>query len=156
MKFKDTEYGDLTGQYFKGDLYVSDMGLTSLEGAPKTVTGIFSCKNNNLTSLKHCPSMIGGNFDCSNNQLTTLEGSPRSVGTFFNCSNNQLVSLKGISLTVRSKFDFSNNPNKHLDEELKVRKRNQKLSDDEIKEKMMKKGYVEHYASEEVKDMFMF
>jgi len=39
---------------------------------------------------------------------------------------------------------------------MKNKKRNPKLSDDEIKEKMMKKGYVEHHTSEETKDMFLF
>ncbi len=33
MKFKDTQlYGDLTGQNYKGDIDVSNMKLTSIEG----------------------------------------------------------------------------------------------------------------------------
>jgi len=32
MKFKDTKYGDLTGQTY--DINISDMELTTLEGAP--------------------------------------------------------------------------------------------------------------------------
>jgi len=34
MKFKDTKYGDLNGQDYKGDISVTGMNLTSLEGAP--------------------------------------------------------------------------------------------------------------------------
>jgi len=45
MKFKDTKYGDLTGQTYKGNIDVKRMNLTSLEGAPKSVKGDFSCSN---------------------------------------------------------------------------------------------------------------
>jgi len=41
MKFKDTKYGDLSGQDYKGDIDVIGMNLTSLEGAPKSVNGYF-------------------------------------------------------------------------------------------------------------------
>jgi len=34
MKFKDTKYGDLNGQDYKGDIDVIGMNLTSLGGAP--------------------------------------------------------------------------------------------------------------------------
>jgi hypothetical protein len=33
MKFKDTKYGDLSGQHYVGDIEVDNRGLTSLEGA---------------------------------------------------------------------------------------------------------------------------
>ena len=49
MKFKDTKYGDLTGQVYHGDIDVDEMELTSLEGAPKEVTGHFECYGNELT-----------------------------------------------------------------------------------------------------------
>jgi len=32
MKFRDTKYGDLTGQTYEGNINASDLGLTSLEG----------------------------------------------------------------------------------------------------------------------------
>ena len=41
MKFKDTKYGDLTGQVYEGDIDVSDLGLTSLEEAPRIVKDSF-------------------------------------------------------------------------------------------------------------------
>jgi len=46
MKFKDTKYGDLTGQNYKGNIIVRNMKLTSLEGAPQTVEGSFDCSSN--------------------------------------------------------------------------------------------------------------
>jgi len=59
MKFKDTKYGDLTGQTYKGDINVTNMKLTTLEGAPQTVGGYFYCSNNKLTSLEGAPQKVG-------------------------------------------------------------------------------------------------
>ena len=66
MKFKD-KYGDYTGKTWDGYLDCSDLGLTSLEGAPKVVKGDFYCFNNNLTSLEYAPEVVKGGFSCSNN-----------------------------------------------------------------------------------------
>jgi hypothetical protein len=63
MKFKDTHYGDLTGQIYDGNICVSGMELTSLEGAPEIVNGDFLCNDNNLTSLEGAPRIIKGYFD---------------------------------------------------------------------------------------------
>jgi len=50
MKFKDTRYGDLSGQTYKDNISVTGIDLTSLLGAPKNVTGYFDCSYNpNLT-----------------------------------------------------------------------------------------------------------
>jgi hypothetical protein len=59
--------------------------LTTLEGAPQTVTGYFSCCHNQLTSLEGAPQTAEGSFYCSNNQLTTLEGAPQTVVGYFDC-----------------------------------------------------------------------
>ena len=48
MKFKDTEYGDLTGQTYEGALYVKGQKLTSLEGAPKEITGALNIEQNDI------------------------------------------------------------------------------------------------------------
>jgi len=65
MKFKDTIYGDLTGQTYNGDINISGLKLTSLEGAPKNVTGSFWCYSNpKLTSLKGAPENVTGIFNC--------------------------------------------------------------------------------------------
>jgi len=107
MKFKDTKYGDLSGQDYKGDINISGLKLTSLEGAPMTVTGYFSCSNNQtLVSLKGAPESVGDFFDCSYNpKLTSLEGAPENVGDFFGCSNNpELSSLEGVPKNVGGGF----------------------------------------------------
>lgn len=72
MKFKDTDYGDLTGEIYKGDLSVSppynsnEVGkLTSLEGAPKEVVGYVAITGHpNLKSLQYCPKKISSQFAC--------------------------------------------------------------------------------------------
>ncbi len=52
MKFKDTDYGDLTGQHYNGNIHVINKQLTSLEGAPKTIQGYFDCSHNDLKTLE--------------------------------------------------------------------------------------------------------
>jgi hypothetical protein len=41
---------------------------------------VFIVSGNQLTSLKGAPSSISGDFFCSRNKLTSLEGAPESVG----------------------------------------------------------------------------
>ena len=88
----------------------SESGLTSLDGAPKSVGGNFDCYINSLTSLEGAPRSVGGRFDCSENYLTSLEGAPQSVGGIFNCSDNSLTSLKGAPQHVDVHFicDYNN------------------------------------------------
>ena len=69
MKFKDTEYGDLTGKVYDGTITLNNVGLTSLEGAPKEVTGAFCVPNNKLKSLEHCPTKIRGALWCEGNLI---------------------------------------------------------------------------------------
>ena len=61
------------------------------------ITGNFDCSDLGLTSLKGAPQKVGGNFKCYKNQLTSLEGAPQIVGGIFNCYGNpSLHSLDGI------------------------------------------------------------
>lgn len=79
MKFKDSKFGDMTGQTYNGKLDASKLGLTSLEGSPETVIGSFLVFDNNLTSLEGGPKTVTGSYYCSNNpNLTTLKGAPTS------------------------------------------------------------------------------
>jgi hypothetical protein len=84
--------------------------LTSLEGAPQTVSFYFRCDNNELTSLEGAPLTVGGNFYCHDNELTSLEGAPQTVGGDFVCHNNQLTSLEGAPQKVSGGFYCDNNP----------------------------------------------
>ena len=111
---QDGEYYDIfhlpRGFVIKGDLDLSDMGLTELPDlSTVTVRGNFDCRNNQLTSLKGAPQSVGGNFECTNNQLTTLQGAPQNVGGNFVCYNNQLTNLQGAPQKVGSGFYCSYN-----------------------------------------------
>lgn len=69
--FKDTKYGDLTGQKYETahfGINVNDELLTSLEGSPDEVTAYYSCDKNRITSLKYAPKIIGGTFYCRYNK----------------------------------------------------------------------------------------
>ena len=179
MKFKDTKYGDLTGQIYKGDIDVGQENLTSLEGAPervqgnfycfdndltsleyapKEVTGSFDCNNNNLTSLKGAPEVVGHNFYCTHNYLTSLEHAPKEVGSFFNCSYNKLTSAKGAPTVpvINRTFVFHGNPNKHLEQEWRLRCENPNFTEEQINEKMIEQGFYDYYLSEDAQEIFIF
>ena len=92
-----------------GNFDCSDLGLTSLEGAPTEVGGSFYCSHNQLTSLKGAPQTISKFFKCSYNHLTSLKGAPQTVGESFYCYSNNLTSLEGAPQKVGGVFDCSNN-----------------------------------------------
>jgi len=115
MKFKDTEYGDLTGKIYNKDIYVSHMNLTSLEGSPNEANGNFQCNDNDLKTLKGAPKVVKYNFWCQNNHLKTLEGAPKEIGNSFICKNNELISLKGVPKIIKSNFICAYNNIKTFD-----------------------------------------
>ncbi len=88
MKFKNTEYGDLTNQSIKNSINVKSKFLTSLEGCPKKVNGNFDCYHNKLTSLEYSPEIVNGLFFCSYNKLKILKGNVKEINGVFNCENN--------------------------------------------------------------------
>lgn len=92
MRFKDIQksdgsglkYGDLTGQTYYGDISLSYLALTSLEGAPDVVKGSFFVDNNKLTTLKYAPTVVDDIFSCSSNpKIKSLEFAPTTSSTFF-------------------------------------------------------------------------
>lgn len=92
-----------------GDFDCSDLGLTSLKGAPTKVGRDFNCSSNNLISLEGAPQTVRGDFLCYKNQLTSLEGAPQKVRGSFWCSENELTSLEGAPTKVDGIFwCFSN------------------------------------------------
>ena len=93
----------------EGDFICLWHGLTTLQGAPRSVGGNFMCSNNQLTTLQHAPQSVDDSFLCTNNQLTTLEGAPKSVGGSFWCSNNKLTTLQHAPQSVDDSFDCSVN-----------------------------------------------
>ena len=98
------DFGKITG-----DFDCSDLGLTSLKGAPQEVGGYFDCSYNQLTSLEGAPQEVGGDFSCYYNYLTSLEGAPQTIGGGFSCSNNKLTSLKGAPQEIGWDFYCSDN-----------------------------------------------
>lgn len=75
---------------------ISNLGISSLEGAPSKVYRNYNVRGNKLTSLEGAPQEIGGYFDCSwMSSLTTLEGAPKRVGSYFNCSHTSIRNLIG-------------------------------------------------------------
>jgi hypothetical protein len=54
-----------------------------------------------ITSLKGAPASVSGDFDCYSNNITSLEGAPSSVDGDFNCGRNNLSSLKGIEKILK-------------------------------------------------------
>lgn len=93
-----------------GDIYCSAKQLTSLEGAPRKVTGYFHCNDNELTTLKGGPQHVDGSFMCSGNKLTSLEGAPQHIGQSFVCSVNRLTSLEGVPQYIGGNFRCYGNP----------------------------------------------
>ncbi len=77
MRFKDTEYGDLTNKEYYSSIRIRYSNLTSLEGSPEKINGNFDCSNNDLKTLKHSPKIVYGSFFCNHNNLTSLENNKR-------------------------------------------------------------------------------
>ena len=105
MKFKDTSYGDLTDKVFIGNINISGMGLTSLDGAPKLIAnGSFDCSYNHIETLEYSPSVVNGSFNCSGNKLSSLISSPLKVTENYSCFDNLLTSLSGSPIEIGGGF----------------------------------------------------
>lgn len=87
----------------------SNIGLTSLKGAPEQVEYYFACNNNNLSSLKSGPKYVGGTYDCSHNMLQNLKGCATKIGRDLVCKMNKLKSLQGCPKEFFGRFNCSYN-----------------------------------------------
>lgn len=128
-----TELPNFSRFIVDGNFYCQHNQFVTLKGAPKRVTGNFSCNfNSRLVNLYGAPRSVGGNFDCSDcdlglvnlanapqkvggsfyclrNKLISLTGAPKIVGRDFLCSNNELISLRGAPEVVGRNFNCSGN-----------------------------------------------
>ena len=89
--------------------------ITTLEGSPEIVRGIFDCNNcKNLISLEGSPKKCGSFIcrDCIN--LKSLKGCPQEVTTF-DCNNTGIDTLKNDIKTPVHKFVCSNTNIKNLE-----------------------------------------
>lgn len=82
--------------HVKGDLNLKNMGLTTLEGAPETVTGWFFLEGNLLTTLEHAPQQVGVLSLNFMPKLQTLHGCPQVRLTLQMSRAPNLVSLEGL------------------------------------------------------------
>jgi hypothetical protein len=107
------------------------------------VGGDFSCYSNQLTSLTGAPASVTGDFHCYNNQLTSLTGAPTSVTGHFDCQGNKLTSLKDIHKYIKSiagDFYLADNPIKsHVLGLLKIKGLKSVELDNEEVEKILNK-----------------
>ena len=130
MKFKDTEYGDMSGQHYEGDINIDSMGVSDWEGSPASIWGRLSAANNEFTTLVGMPEMKKGSSISLNDNplgslkgakwtliddfgivgcgLTSFEGCPQKVIGMFAGYNNDCVSLTGVSPYISGRF-FVNN-----------------------------------------------
>ena len=75
-------------------LNLNGVNLTSLEGCPRTVGGMFRIDGNpNLKSLLHCPTFCGS-INALRCGLTTVEHGPTTVQRDYNIAGNRLTTLK--------------------------------------------------------------
>jgi hypothetical protein len=65
-------YLPVTFNYCKGTFDCNNLGLKSLKGCPKKVTGNFFCTNNQLESLEGCP-IINGYMTCDKYLKDSIE-----------------------------------------------------------------------------------
>ena len=125
----DFKEGSLLGIKFgrvDGDFIINACGLTSLEGCPEEVTGIFSAANNKIENLIGGPKKVGKSYNVNgNSKLISLEGSPEEIGEAFNvtdcsmlssleggpkkagsyeCSSTSIRSLKGAPIEIKGEY----------------------------------------------------
>ena len=94
---------------WNGDFNCNGLGLTSLEGSPKTVNGTFDCHKNSITSLVGGPKEVGKDYICYKcKNLESLEGAPEKIlRDFVAYENEKLTNLVGSPKTVERNFDVS-------------------------------------------------
>ena len=126
-----------------------------MDFAPESINGSFNCSNNELVTLKGGIYQIIGSLNCSNNNLETLESNISYIQYNLQCSNNKLKTLYGIP-RIGGKVILFGNPGKYLDYEMKIRKKNPLLSEEEIFEIMLAKTNDDVYINKKIKDIFLF
>lgn len=91
-------------RFYRGSIYLSDLGLTELPFKGITVTDSFCCIGNRLTDLKGAPTGVGGSLYIRDNPITSLKGSPKFIGGDFVGNDLPITSLKGGPETVMCDF----------------------------------------------------
>lgn len=81
--------------------------LESLKGCPMDIGAHFECSNSMITSLEGCPRTIKGVFNIQKNELKDFKGGPEYVGSNLWAGGNPLTSLEGLPKFIGGRFDFS-------------------------------------------------
>ena len=94
-----------------GYFTLSHNRLTTLKGAPRSVSNSFNCVSNNLKSLEHGPVEVMKNYYAGKNLLENTNGFPKLVGENFSLSkqrNGKIFTEKEVlSVTeVHGEIDF--------------------------------------------------
>ena len=94
-----------------GTMWLSDLGLETLENAPKIVHGCFVLYQNKLKDFIGGPEVVMENFTANfNNSLISLDGSPKKVGGDYSiCFCGGLKDIKGISPEIGGNLEITNN-----------------------------------------------
>jgi len=101
------------GITIRSDFYCHDNKLTTLEGCPENIMGVFNCSKNNLKSLEFCPLSVKKSFIAKNNEIETVEFMPKYVKGDLDLSNNNIKSLEGIDKVLHhleGKIILTGNP----------------------------------------------
>lgn len=122
MRFKETEFGDLSNKIYNNDIKIdSPSSLTSLEGSPKEINGHFNFQLQKVDSLEGSPKIVNGDFICAYNLLTSLKGSPEIVtGDFYVSYNKGLTSLEHCTKNIGKTLIFEGI--KHFKNKEKIKK----------------------------------
>ena len=100
-----------------GTIWLTGLGLRTLENCPKEVTGDFVIYENKLENFIGGPEIVGGDFAANMNlSLKSLDGSPKKVGGKYSIlSCRYIEDISGISPEIegdleipkKSKIEFS-------------------------------------------------
>lgn len=92
-----------------GNVYASNIGLTSLENMPRIIKGDLECLNNKITSLEHCPEQIEGLCVLNDNYITSLEHMPEHIGESMFLVNNNVKSFDGCRKNLKYNLILTGN-----------------------------------------------
>lgn len=99
------ELGAINKSTIHSSIDCSNLGLTSLEGAPEVVEGHFTCDGNRIKNLIGGPKQVKGTYSLEDNfKLESLEGLAEEIGGNLLLSNTPR--LKSIETTSNIKGEI--------------------------------------------------
>lgn len=95
-----------------GTIWMTDLGLGSLENSPREVTGDFVIYQNKFKDFTGGPEIVGGNFAANlNYNLESLDGSPKEVGGDYCILGCRYIKdISGISPEIGGNLEITNKP----------------------------------------------